>query len=118
MPIPSRKKDEDKQAFVSRCMGDEVIKKDYPDSKQRIAVCLNQVKKDTKASILEEVQDTLLETSATWDDEWNEFISEVEIIEAVYDEEGNVIAAEKKGKKVNLNKPFRTPGGQKSLAFM
>jgi len=116
MPIPSRKKDEDKQAFVSRCMGDEVMKKDYPDSKQRIAVCLNQVKKDTKASILEEVQDTLLETSATWDDEWNEFISEVEIIEAVYDEEGNVIAAEKKGKKVNLNKPFRTPGGPKKFS--
>jgi len=116
MPIPSRKKDEDRQAFVSRCMGDDVMKKDYPDSKQRIAVCLNQVKKDTKASILEEVQDNLFETNANWDEEWNEFVSEIEIIETVYDEEGNVIAAEKKGKKVNLNKPFRTPGGPKKFS--
>ena len=42
MPIPSRKKDEDKTKFVSRCMGDKVMRKDYPDTNQRVAICLDQ----------------------------------------------------------------------------
>lgn len=46
MPIPQRKKDEDKTQFVSRCMSNEVMKKDYPDSKQRVAVCLDQATAD------------------------------------------------------------------------
>lgn len=46
MPIPSRKKNEDKDAFVSRCMGNEVMKKDYPDQKQRVAICIQQATAD------------------------------------------------------------------------
>jgi hypothetical protein len=42
MPLPNRKKDENKDGFVSRCMGDETMKKEYPDSKQRVAVCIQQ----------------------------------------------------------------------------
>ena len=42
MPTPSRKKDEDKTKFVSRCMGDKVMRKDYPDTNQRVAICLDQ----------------------------------------------------------------------------
>jgi hypothetical protein len=37
MPIPQRNKDEEKDAFVSRCMSNETMKKDYPDEKQRLA---------------------------------------------------------------------------------
>ena len=46
MPIPKRRKDEEKQAYVSRCMGDKVMNKDYPDSKQRVAICLDQATAD------------------------------------------------------------------------
>lgn len=46
MPIPKKRKNEDKQAFVSRCMGDNVMKKDYPDNKQRVAICLDQATAD------------------------------------------------------------------------
>lgn len=46
MPIPSRKKNEDKDAFVSRCMGNEAMKKDYPDQQQRVAVCIQQATAD------------------------------------------------------------------------
>lgn len=46
MPIPSRKSGEDKDAFVSRCMGSEVMKKDYPDQKQRVAICIGQATAD------------------------------------------------------------------------
>jgi hypothetical protein len=46
MPIPNKRKDEDKTKFVSRCMGDKIMKKDYPDNKQRVAICLDQATAD------------------------------------------------------------------------
>lgn len=42
MPIPSRKKNEEKDSFVSRCMSNEVMKTEYPDEKQRVAICISQ----------------------------------------------------------------------------
>jgi hypothetical protein len=45
MPIPKPKKGQDEQEFMSRCMGDEMMKKDFPDQKQRVAVCLTQVRR-------------------------------------------------------------------------
>jgi hypothetical protein len=46
MPIPSRRKDEQKDNFVSRCMSNETMKKDYPDEKQRVAICIQQATAD------------------------------------------------------------------------
>ena len=46
MPIPSRKKDEQKDSFVSRCMSNETMKSEYPDSKQRVAICIQQATAD------------------------------------------------------------------------
>jgi hypothetical protein len=54
MPLPKRKKGEKKDKFVSRCMGDSVMVKDYPDQKQRAAICYKQAgetRKVGKASI-------------------------------------------------------------------
>jgi hypothetical protein len=113
MPIPKRKQNEDKQKFVSRCMGNETMKKDYPDTKQRVAICLGQTR--TKGNLLEEVQDELLAANCSWDDEWDEFIWEIEALE-IYDEDNKIIAAEKSGRKVTLNKPFRTPDGPKKFS--
>ena len=113
MPIPKRKQNEDKQKFVSRCMGNETMKKDYPDTKQRVAICLGQTR--TKGNLLEEVQDELLAANCSWDDEWDEFIWEIEASE-IYDENNRIIAAEKSGRKVTLNKPFRTPDGPKKFS--
>lgn len=42
MPIPSRRKDEEKDSFVSRCMSNETMKKEYPDQQQRVAICMQQ----------------------------------------------------------------------------
>ena len=42
MPIPSPNKDEDRKSFMSRCMGDDVMNKEYPDVKQRTAVCVSK----------------------------------------------------------------------------
>jgi hypothetical protein len=45
MPIPSPKKSEKQGDFVSRCMGGETMNKEFPDQKQRAAVCYSQFKK-------------------------------------------------------------------------
>jgi hypothetical protein len=45
MPLPTPGKDEEKDGFVSRCMGDEVMNKEFSDQKQRAAVCIGQWKK-------------------------------------------------------------------------
>jgi len=45
MPIPTPSKGEKQSDFVSRCMGSEVMKKEYSDSKQRAAICYSQFKK-------------------------------------------------------------------------
>ena len=55
MPIPKRKKDEDRSDFLSRCMGDTAMNKDYKDNGQRYAVCVSSLKNSSKA---EEIQDS------------------------------------------------------------
>jgi len=42
MPLPSKKKDESKEDFISRCMSNSQAKKDFPDQKQRSAVCFSR----------------------------------------------------------------------------
>jgi len=97
-------------------MSNDTMKKEYPDPKQRVAVCLSQTRKKSKAGIIEEVHDELFATNCSWDDEWNEFVWEIEANE-IYDEEGNkLVAAEYQGRKVQLNKPFRTPDGPKKFS--
>lgn len=47
MPIPTPNKEKESN-FVSRCMGDNVMVKEYPDQKQRAAICYSQYKKAKK----------------------------------------------------------------------
>ena len=42
MPIPSPNKDEDRKSFMSRCMSDNKMNEEYPDQKQRTAVCMSK----------------------------------------------------------------------------
>lgn len=42
MPIPDKNKGEQSSDFMGRCMGSKVMKKDYPDHNQRIAVCMSK----------------------------------------------------------------------------
>ena len=39
MPLPKPRAEENQQEFVSRCMGDETMKSEYPRNDQRLAVC-------------------------------------------------------------------------------
>lgn len=114
MPIPKPDNNEDKQNFVSRCMSSEQMKKEYPNSQQRIAVCLGQTKK-SKSNLIEDVQDSMMALNWSWDDEWDEFTYSIEASE-IYDEDGQALGSEYQGRKVTLNKPFRTPDGPKKFS--
>lgn len=50
MPIPSPRKLEKKTDFISRCMGDKVMNKEY-EQDQRYAICLNKWKDKKKAAV-------------------------------------------------------------------
>jgi hypothetical protein len=152
MPIPSRNKNEDKSKFLSRCMSDSVMNKEYPDQGQRYAVCLSK----SKGSIIEEVIDNIL--NEDYDLGYTESIDSSNIVIPVeenyvdfgedteeyvfsayeykdpktgesyfFDTKMNRIkngrsliyvgrASEYQGKKVTLNKPFRTPDGPKKFS--
>lgn len=164
MPIPKRKPNEDNQKFVARCMGNETMKKEYPDSKQRVAICLGQTR--TKSGLLNYVLD-ILGFSLAYNDceecgsveeislsniippkdedyvDFGEATEELELpttakyeyidpvtFEKYYFErrgnykkdgrylryEGEAKASEYQGRKVTLNKPFRTPNGPKKFS--
>ena len=42
MPMPKPRTGEKRDEFVSRCMGDDVMKRDFPEQEQRVAVCMSQ----------------------------------------------------------------------------
>lgn len=42
MPIPSKKENEDKNSFMSRCMSDDVMKNEYKNVDQRVAICMSK----------------------------------------------------------------------------
>lgn len=44
MPIPQPRPNEDKNTFIQRCMSNPTMVKEYPDIKQRSAICFNQTK--------------------------------------------------------------------------
>jgi len=153
MPLPSRKKNEDKSDFLSRCMSDETMNKEYDNNSQRYAICLNR----SKGSLLQQVCDNISESddSIGYTEEINDFASIVVPEDTEYLDFGenpeeyifskykykdprtgqiyyfdmrknhmmngrNLVyvgkAAEYQGKKVTLNKPFRTPKGPKKFS--
>lgn len=58
MPIPEPHKHETKEKFLSRCMADEVMNKEYPQKAQRFAICHS--KWSAKAGFIERVCSLLL----------------------------------------------------------
>lgn len=133
MPIPQRKQNEDKQKYVSRCMGNETMKKEYPDSKQRVAICLGQTRK-SKSSLLDNVLE-ILGLSMSYDCDDCGSIEDLSLSNLIipnqndYEDAGELTeeydishllhettASEYQGRKVTLNKPFRTPDAKKKFA--
>lgn len=163
MPIPKPEQNEDDKVFVSRCMGNETMKKEYPDTKQRVAICIGQTKKRSKgifSSVLDilgfslscedcdlgytedltaenfidpSTEDYLSIESEEETEECEVSLSKYEYFDPItqevyyfdklrdYRKNGRKLvyrgtAAEYQGRKVTLNKPFRTPDGPKKFA--
>jgi hypothetical protein len=132
MPIPKPEKNEDNQKFVARCMGNETMKKDYPDNKQRIAICLGQTKRKSKGNLLAQVLEVLGFNMAynceSCDDTEGEQLTisnliipkAEDYIDAGEETEecdiSHIVASEYQGRKVTLNKYFRTPDGPKKFS--
>lgn len=153
MPLPKRKEGESQQKFLSRCMSNPTMNKEYPDNSQRYAICMNQV----KSSLLEQVCDIIEESTLGFeedltpfnfiipeDSDYEDFGEDIEEMDfntiaayiykdpitnelyyyqyqGVYRKDGRSLvfvskAAEYQGKKVQLNKPFRTPKGPKKFS--
>jgi len=91
MPLPEKRKGESKNDFLGRCMGNPTTNKDFPDNKQRYAVCNNIWSKKKKGSSSNTVK--------------------------IGGEEYIFAEEEKKDKTGGraLNKPFRTPSGPKKF---
>ncbi len=62
MPIPKPDANEDKQKFISRCMGDDVMNRDYPKQEVRAGVCYSQWRESRKD--LSPVEDGLIQSMA------------------------------------------------------
>jgi len=163
MPIPEKNPNEDKQKFVSRCMSNPTMTKEYPDPKQRAAVCLSQTRK-VKGSLIDSVMQILAfslfcdscEDNSTeeltldnlvvphdsqyisfgeTEEEYDishltkskyEYMDPITFEIYYFNQPGNykknnrylkriskTSASEYQGRKVTLNKPFRTPDGPK-----
>jgi hypothetical protein len=49
MPLPKPSKKETEQEFINRCVSDDIVKNEFKDQKQRLAVCYSQYKIRHKA---------------------------------------------------------------------
>jgi len=160
MPIPNRKENEERQQFISRCMSDKNMKKDFPGSEQRVAVCLSKAldgMSSVEAADMTYQVETFGYTEAINEDnfivpqdsDYVDFEEETiewdvaaerpglwENIRKKKEREGKdykpakrgdkdrpdpeawkkAQSAEYQGRKVTLNKPFRTPDGPKKFA--
>jgi len=118
MPIPNKRKDQDPKKFLSTCMGNPTMKKEYPDQKQRVAICIQQ----SKADLINQADLHQQYATASWDEEWNEFTYEISLAGGVFYEDDRdktllgPTSVGEKDKKVTLNKPFRTPSGPKKFS--
>lgn len=51
MPLPAPRKGQSRKAFLESCLSNSQVNKDFPDTKQRYAVCVSRYeRKRTKAS--------------------------------------------------------------------
>ena len=92
MPIPSKKSGEERKAFISRCMGDETMKKEYKDQDQRAAVCISKASEDldmiSQADFQKYFEDYGYEEEVT-EDNFDSLIEEAELTFKSEDEKEN-----------------------------
>jgi hypothetical protein len=53
MPIPKPKSGEKEKDFISRCVGDNTMVSEYPNTQQRVAICYSTWRNKDKRKSLE-----------------------------------------------------------------
>jgi len=48
MPLPKPTKGQKESNFISSCMSNKIMKREYPDNEQRLAVCFSQFRRRKK----------------------------------------------------------------------
>ena len=56
MPLVSPESKEDRQTFISRCMGNSKMNSEFPNNPQRFAVCNNIWEKKLTAKLSQELK--------------------------------------------------------------
>ena len=134
--MPDRKDGESKDDFLSRCMGDDKMKREYPDNDQRYAVCNSYAEEAVEARMEDYIfidrgnaeeksreigfdGDVYSTETADGSTLWFPGPNEEAFLEWYREndagDELDATAAEYKGRKVTLNKPFRTPKESKKF---
>lgn len=49
MPLPKPQPNQDKNTWMQSCMSNETMKREYPDTKQRVAICYSQWRNKNKS---------------------------------------------------------------------
>lgn len=166
MPIPEPQKEEDRSKFMTRCMSDPTMKKEYKDNKQRVAICMSKATENMDKTAAMDFVYSFEEFGYTEELDENNFYcpsqeeyataEEFDFSQLEFEEYDVSVAkpglwenirkkreregknykpakpgdpdrpdpeawkkaqsAEYQGRKVTLNKPFRTPDGPKKFA--
>lgn len=69
MPIPTPKADETEDEFIERCMGDNTMVSEYPDTDQRLAVCNAQLD-DSRNDPDGQIRCRVLGKAFVFNDDW------------------------------------------------
>lgn len=82
MPIPKPKQGEKKKDYISRCMADSVMLKEYPDQKKRAGICYSQV----GANIAVNTDFTVPLRTETFENEPHLIVPTVLLVEGVHNQ--------------------------------
>ncbi|MFW5895485.1 MAG: hypothetical protein ACOCT9_01955 [archaeon] len=55
MPLPEPKNREEKQEFISRCMSNDTMKREFNNKDQRLAVCYKQWEKKNESDLIDKI---------------------------------------------------------------
>lgn len=112
MPLPSRREDESRENFVSRCMSDPKVSKEFPDRDQKLAVCMSKASEGLPALTQADFKYNVEELGYTEDlNEDNFYIpTEAEYVDFGEQEEEWDIAVAKPGLWENIRRKKEREG--------
>ncbi|MHA2401522.1 MAG: DUF5824 family protein [Candidatus Kariarchaeaceae archaeon] len=112
MPLPSRREDESRENFVSRCMSDPKVSKEFPSRDQKLAVCMSKASEGLPAIAQADFKYNVEELGYTEDlNEDNFYIpTEAEYVDFGEPEEDWDIAVAKPGLWENIRRKKEREG--------